>query len=70
MNHIADYAVIGDCHSLALIGRDASIDWACFPRFDSPSVFCRILDPHGGHWAVQPERVTASQGPTSAQPMC
>ncbi|WP_224361328.1 glycoside hydrolase family 15 protein [Hyalangium versicolor] len=53
---IDDYALLGDCHSAALVGRDGSIDWACFPRFDSPAVFCRILDlSKGGAFQVCPE---------------
>ncbi len=52
---ISDYGVIGDMHSAALVSTDGSIDWLCFPRFDSPSVFAAILDDQrGGRFAIQP----------------
>ena len=50
---IESYGVIGDMHSVALVGMDGSIDWCCLPYFDSPSVFAAILDQEkGGHFRI------------------
>src|SRR6516165_666357 len=51
---ISDYALLSDCRSAALVSRAGSVDWLCFPRFDAPAVFARLLDPDGGHFAIRP----------------
>jgi GH15 family glucan-1,4-alpha-glucosidase len=52
---IEDYGVIGNMHTAALVGLDGSIDWFCYPRFDSPSLFAAILDhKKGGHFRISP----------------
>ena len=51
---IGDYALLSDCRSAALVSRAGSVDWLCFPRFDAPATFARILDPGGGHFAIRP----------------
>src|SRR3712207_1517081 len=61
---IENYGIIGDLHSVALVGMDGSIDWLCLPHFDSPSVFAAILDDEkGGRFKIAPvsESVTRKQ---------
>ena len=59
---IESYGIIGDLHSVALVGHDGSIDWCCLPSFDSPSVFASILDDSkGGFFRIEFEHDSASR---------
>src|SRR5919201_4743330 len=51
---IGDYALLSDCRSAALVSRKGSVDWLCFPRFDWPALFARLLDEEAGHFSIRP----------------
>src|SRR5574338_401810 len=52
---IEDYALLGDCETAALVSRDGSIDWLCWPRFDSGACFAALLsDSSAGRWQIAP----------------
>jgi GH15 family glucan-1,4-alpha-glucosidase len=65
---IADYALLSDCRSAALVSSDGSVDWLCFPHFDSPALFGRLLGAEAGFWSIRPEgestRTRRYAGPT------
>ncbi|MBS0237493.1 MAG: glycoside hydrolase family 15 protein [Proteobacteria bacterium] len=53
---IENYALVGDCKTAALVGRDGSVDWLCWPRFDSSACFAALLgDPDNGRWIIAPK---------------
>ena len=56
---IEDYAIVGDTETVALVGNNGSIDWLCFPRFDSAACFAALLgDEHNGRWQIAPAVAT------------
>lgn len=58
---IENYGIIGNMRTVALVGTDSSIDFFCYPKFDSPSIFCRVLDnDKGGHFSVNPRTAYSS----------
>ena len=58
MARIEDYGLIGDLQTAALVGRNGSIDWACFPRFDSGACFAALLGTEdNGRWLLAPREI-------------
>src|SRR5438445_7162855 len=51
---IADYGLLSNCNSAALVSCAGSVDWLCLPRYDSPALFARLLGPDAGHWSIRP----------------
>ncbi|KAI9246946.1 glycoside hydrolase family 15 protein [Phascolomyces articulosus] len=59
---IENYGIIGNMRTIAMCGTDGSIDFCCYPKFDSPSIFCRMLDKDkGGHFSISPTNHTSNK---------
>lgn len=55
-SRIEDYALIGDCETAALVSRGGSVEWLCWPRFDSDACFSALLgEPKRGRWRIAPQ---------------
>jgi GH15 family glucan-1,4-alpha-glucosidase len=60
-SRIEDYALVGDLQTAGVVGANGSVDWLCFPRFDSPACFAALLGHNSnGHWHIAPVRTTVS----------
>lgn len=57
---IGEHALLSDRHSAAIVTRDGTVAWLCFPRFDSESVFASLLDDDAGHWSIRPSGESTS----------
>ena len=65
---IEDYGLIGDCKTAALVGRNGSVDWLCWPRFDSAACFAALLgNSNHGRWSIAPQEPAKTRGPTVAK---
>lgn len=58
---INDYAVVGDCHGIALVAKDGRVDWCSLPDLDSEPVFCRLLDDKGGYLDTRPNEAFCTE---------
>ncbi|KAI9316451.1 Six-hairpin glycosidase [Dichotomocladium elegans] len=59
---IENYGIVGNLRTVAMVGTDGGMDFCCYPLFDSPSIFCRMLDKHkGGHFSITPHRHTSNK---------
>ena len=67
-SRIEDYALIGDCETAALVSRDGSVEWLCWPRFDSGACFAALLgDANNGHWRIAPAVTSAAASEVRVQ---